>query len=558
MLPSLLSLFSIAIAGGVCLPVQDSPIVHVRNGSYYGVRNPLQGLDHFLGMPYAEPPLADLRFRPPQPLSTTWDGIRNATLPQAECYQYTVDGVSGGNEDCLTINVIRPEGTLPGTNLPVAFWIHGGGLVGGSNSNPAYNLSFFVEESVRIGKPVIALGINYRLHAWGFLWGSAIAAENAGNLGFRDQRLALQWVQENIAAFGGDPRKVTIWGQSGGARGVASQLTAFGGRDDGLFRAAIMQSATGFHTNFVEIDSTPVTWDQALSSVLGNVGCESNDSALGCLRQVPAQTLAQAFGRAKFPPFLDIVDGDFIQADRSELIRNGKFVHVPVINGITTDDGDYFAKKPIDTDQDWEEWLRDGGANNETIKKLSILYPDDPELGLPATFPGRPTGQLQKEYGSQWKRAVAFGGDRAMQAPRRAWVTAWAAAGASAYSYRFDVLVGDRPAIQGVGHSAELLFVLRNLAMLQGGVPGHFHDLSVSMAAKWLSFITNLDPNGNSCISWPPYKAEGGRNLVFNLTKSHPSLSYLESDTFRSREFAFLDSKLWQIGLVPGVAEATS
>ncbi|KAI9162721.1 Lipase 4 [Paramyrothecium foliicola] len=539
--------FAGLIAAVASLPLQDAPLVELRNGSYVGVWNPSQGLDHFLSIPYAQPPLKELRFRPPQPLSTAWSGVRNATSLQAECYQYGDNGLTGGSEDCLTINVVRPAGSSPNAALPVAFWIHGGGLVGGSNSNPAYDLSNFVNESVRIGKPVIAVGINYRLHAWGFLWGSAVAAENAGNLGFRDQRLALQWVQENVAAFGGDPQKVTIWGQSGGARGVASQLTAFGGRDDGLFRAAIMQSATGFHTNFGEVDNNSTTWDQALDSVLKSVECESGSSSLDCLRQVPAQDLAEAFGATKFPSFLDIVDGDFIQAHRSELIRTGQFVHVPVINGITTDDGDYFAKKPINTDAEWEQWLREGGASNDTINILSTLYPDDPAVGLPATFQGRPTGKLLEEYGSQWKRAVAFGGDRAMQAPRRAWVKSWAAAGIPAYSYRFDVVTGDRPAVQGVGHSAEMPFVLRNFQRLPQNPPEEFYQLSANIAAKWIRFIRDLDPNGGSCVQWPPYEVDDGKNLVFSI--ANMSLSYREQDTFRAEQFAFLDSKLWQIGL---------
>ncbi|KAH6688446.1 Alpha/Beta hydrolase protein [Plectosphaerella plurivora] len=544
--PQLVCLLGLATAAATA-PLQDAaPVVHLSLGSYYGISNSSRNVDQFLGIPFAQPPVGDLRFRHPQPITSAWDDVRNATSLQSECYQFSNTSAITGSEDCLTINVVRPAGVVADAKLPVAIWIHGGGLVGGSNSNPVYDLSFFVEESARIGKPVIAAAVNYRLHAFGYLWGSAIEAEGAGNLGFRDQRLALGWVRDNVAAFGGDPEKITIWGQSGGARGVASQLTAFGGRDDNLFRGAIMESATGFHTDFGEVRGSNVTWDGAFASVLERVGCSAADNSLDCLRGVDSTELANVFGQTIFPSWLDIVDGDFIQAPRAQLVREGKFVHVPIINGITTDDGDYFAKRPINTDAEWRQWLREGGAADDTIDELSRLYPDDPAVGLPATFQGRPTGELAEEYGSQWKRAVAFGGDRAMQAPRRAWVHAWAAAGLTAYSYRFNVLSGQRPPIQGVGHSEEVAFVLHNLGLLPSTDPKvvvgaeKFSKLADVMTGQWVNFVTDLDPNdGKSCTRWPAYEVEGGENLLYVLET--PSLTTREEDTFRAEEFAYLD-----------------
>jgi len=150
-------------------------------------------------------------------------------------------------EDCLYLNVVRPAGYESG-KLPVAFWIHGGGFYQGGGVDQRYNVSFMVQNSVNIGKPVIAVTINYRLSAWGFLSGSEELVD-AGtlNLGLRDQRLALQWVQENIEAFGGDPDQVTIFGESAGAASVGFHLTAYSGRDDKLFRGAIMQSGKKHH-----------------------------------------------------------------------------------------------------------------------------------------------------------------------------------------------------------------------------------------------------------------------------------------------------------------------
>lgn len=537
------------------------PTVKLQNGSYYGVFNPTYDQDFFLGMPYAEPPVGDLRFRRPQPLNSTWDEPRNATVYQPSCYNYPypVGPLIGGTDDCLTINVVRPAGLGIEAKLPVAIWIHGGGLVSGTAS--AFNMSSIVDESIKMGAPVIVASINYRLHAWGFLWGQEMEAEGAGNNGFRDQNLALQWVQENIQAFGGDPDKVTIWGQSGGARSVASHLTAFGGRDDGLFRAAILQSGTGFFTDFGEVkNAAGPTWESAYASLLNRTDCESADNTLQCLREIPADDLAVTLGNVSFPPFLDIIDGDFIEAPRSELIRQGKFIPVPIINGVATDDGDYFSQHGINTTDEWNAYLRSQGAANDTIEVISALYPDIPRLGLPATYKGRPIGK-DAEYGSQWKRAMAFGGDRAMQAPRRAWVRTWAAANATAYSYRFDVATPDRPAVQGAGHSVELPFLFYDArdsggdsdeekSIFADGQPNaeEYRRLAGTMSRMWVSFFNHMNPNMCSdCQEWPAYALEEAENLVFDADEEKSS--YLEADTWRSEQLEYLNQKLWKTGI---------
>lgn len=132
-------------------------------------------------------------------------------------------------EDCLFLNVIRPAGIDSTADLPVAFWIHGGGLYMGGSQDRRYNLSFIVDNSVELGTPMIGVSINYRLSAYGFLMGSEALEAGIANNGFRDQRLAMRWVNENIAAFGGDPAKVTIWGESSGAESVNAQVLAYNG-----------------------------------------------------------------------------------------------------------------------------------------------------------------------------------------------------------------------------------------------------------------------------------------------------------------------------------------
>jgi carboxylesterase type B len=566
LLAASMSLWLVNGSAGTVSRRSSAPAVALQNGTYYGVYNPTYDQDMFLGMPYAAPPIDDLRFQKPQPFDSTWQGQRNATQWQQQCYNYPypLGPLIGGTDDCLTINAVRPAGVRPDAKLPVAFWIHGGGLVSGSASQ--YNLSAIVDTSVTVGEPIIAVSVQYRLHAWGFMWGSAVQTQGVGNLGFWDQRLALQWVQENIAAFGGDPAMVTIWGQSGGARSVASLLTAFGGRDDGLFSAAILQSGNGFHTEFGEVkNESALTWDSSYSELLSLAGCEgfAKEDSLGCLRTIPADQLAVWIGNVTWPPFLDIVDGAFIQSPRSELLRRKRFVQVPILIGTATDDGDYFSPRGFNTSEQWEAYLRSGGAANDTIETLSALYPDDPSAGLPATYQGRPGGVDAATYGTQWKRVMAFAGDRAMQAPRRSWVRTWTEAGAVAYSYRFDTVTGDRPAAQGAGHSVEMPFLLfgQKAAGLDGAAfdifedekeerAGEYRALAEVMQRRWVSFFNHRDPNrcqecdGTGPLEWPMYEPEQPRNLVFDARRE--GAVHVEDDTWRAGQLEYLDRKLWR------------
>lgn len=341
---------------------------------------------------------------------------------------------------------------------------------------------------------------------------------------------------------------------------MASHLTAFGGRDDGLFRAAVLQSGTGFSTDFAEVnDASGPTWESAYASLLHQTNCDSADDTLRCLREVPADDLAVILGNVSFPPFLDIIDGDFIQEPRSDLVRQGKFIPVPIINGVATDDGDYFSQHGINTTAEWTAYLRSQGAANDTIQVISALYPDIPRLGLPATYEGRPTGK-DAAYGLQWKRAMAFGGDRAMQAPRRAWVRTWAQANATAYSYRFDVPTPDRPAVQGAGHSVELPFLFYDArqseseseegqqSIFADGQPKaeEYRKLAGTMSRMWVSFFNHMDPNMCSdCHDWPAYAIEQPENLVFDADEGKSS--HLEADTWRSEQLEYLNRKLWKI-----------
>lgn len=163
-------------------------------------------------------------------MTTAFNGTQAAKAYPPHCVGYGGDDIGYEvSEDCLYLNVVRPAGIDTTAKLPVALWIHGGGLYMGGSADKRYNLSFIVQNSVELGTPVIGVSINYRLSAYGFLMGSEALDAGIANNGFRDQRQALRWVNENIAAFGGDSAKVTIFGESSGAESVSAQVLAYNG-----------------------------------------------------------------------------------------------------------------------------------------------------------------------------------------------------------------------------------------------------------------------------------------------------------------------------------------
>lgn len=411
----------------------------------------------------------------------------------------------------------------------------------GGAQDKRYNLSYIVSNSVSLNKPIIGVSVQYRLSGWGFLDSTEIRSAGATNLGIRDQRLALAWIQENIAAFGGDPTKVTIWGESAGALSVGIHVVAYGGRDDHLFRAAIGESGSailGGPSNYnVSLGQIPYN---NLTSV---TGCNSSSDTLSCLRHLPFSTLNSALNNSYSFPY---VDGDLITGPTSEQLYSGAFVRVPYLIGCNSDEGSGFVPQGINTDADFANYLTAEGANNASASILEILYPDIPALNIPATLTFRPNSTI----GMQFKRGATFNGDFQFIAPRRLTCQQWAAYDVPAYCYRFNVLVSGQNEFYASGHFLEVAFVFYNL---QGagyavnefeGKPPSYQALAKLMSSAWVSFVHDLDPNGHGqkgIPEWPKYDngAGGyGQDFLFdaNVT-SHP-----EPDTFRVEAIAYLNS----------------
>ncbi|KAM0426454.1 hypothetical protein ACHAPT_008145 [Fusarium lateritium] len=546
---SLLKLVTAALVlaeGTLAAATRQPPTVQVKNGTYEGKYVASYNQDLFLGVPFAQPPVGPLRFQNPQPLNTTFK-TKKATEYADSCVGY---GNSPAwpftlGEDCLTLNIVRPAKSGRSKNdkpLPVGVFIHGGGWSMDYSANGVYNLSFIVEESVKMGKPFIAVSVDYRLSFWGFMASKDILDAGIANLGLKDQRVALHWIKENIAAFGGDTSKITIWGESAGGGNVGYQATAFGGKDEGLFRGIIAQSGAD-GTDMKNLTNPQKRYD----TIVKAVGCDKKKDKLACLRQVPFDKLnaTSALVPGNFYP---VVDGDFIPDYSSTLLEKGKFTKVPILLGTNADEGTLFGNSDVNTDEEVRALIAAGGPDAETTDILMALYPNVDALGLPAAYRVRPNGPV----GAQFKRVIALQTDQLFTSWRRLRTDAWSKFGATAYSYLFESPNTQSVEFFGTPHFTEIGYVFYNRIGLgyadgQSPLTGPGATKEVLQLAKlvtrmWISFITELDPNkhGISGVAkWPVYKAGGGygENFYFN-----PNGSSVQPDTFRLAATTFMNS----------------
>ncbi|KAI5795806.1 carotenoid ester lipase-like protein precursor [Geopyxis carbonaria] len=521
-----------------------APVVTLRQGTYTGLALPTFTQTAFLGIPYAPKPS---RFTPSVPLHprTPSSAHYNATTYGTSCPAYGTDTlalVAAGTitlgEDCLSLNIIRPSTPAPTAPLPVLVWLYGGGWQQGASADPRYNLSYLVAQS-SLATPVIGVSINYRTGAFGFATSDALLSAGATNLGLRDQRSALQWIQANIAAFGGDPARVTIWGESAGAYSVGAHLLAYGGRDDGLFAGAILESGGAVGPPWNGTDWYQPLWE----TVAARVGCDAAD--LSCFRAVEYE---------KLYPAADVGVEWFATRDAlmpdypSRLVKARRMVRVPLLVGTNTDEGTSFGAAGVETDDDAvraltssKRWNLDR-AQAEGIWKL---YSRDPGEGSPYGTGNRTWPAL----GRWWKRYSSVAGDLTMEAPRRQLAQAAVAGGtarggekgakARVYSYRFDAPLVNATSRVGVGHFQDIPFVFSNpektLTPL-GDDPGDL-ELGHLMARMWTSFAATGDPNAHGLAGvgrWPRYGEGGARNFVFRRGGE----SYVESDDYRVAEMA--------------------
>jgi para-nitrobenzyl esterase len=487
--------------GAVASPASGgaNPIVRIDDGLIRGAD--VAGVNTFLGLPYAAPPTGNLRWRPPQP-AAAWTGVRDATQFGPSCPQKTVNNpyLPPGpiSEDCLYLNVYTPTSrSSSGAGRPVLVWIHGGGLVQDGARN--YDGSKLAADGT------VVVTINYRLGALGFLAHPALASRPggpAGNYGLMDQQAALRWVQRNIAQFGGDPRNVTIAGQSAGGLSVLAQMISPGAR--GLFQRAIVQSGT------FALNQQPLATAEAAGETFATaVGCP--DQTAACLRSVPVANLVSNFG-VEIP---GVVDGSVLTQPIGTALARGQFARVPVINGITHDEELLFvAGLGLTVSQ---------GTNIPLAAPLSSSanYQTDIAHAL-GVSPAR-AAAIANEYplSAYPSPVVAFTllvSDASFACPALQ-VDRWTAArGVPTYAYQFN---DDSAPLNIVGHGlgpathgTELPYLFdQPNAPFPAMLTADQQALAASMRTDWASFAGTGDPSSRA-LPWPSFDGTRVLSLV--------------------------------------------
>ena len=492
----LLAVLAITVAcGGAEPPVAAAGggAVTVDGGSIAGAPAGDGGVWRYAGIPYAAPPVGALRWQPPQPV-VAWEGVHQADELPAGCPQPTRPvppdsepffgpGATRLEEDCLYLNVWSAAG--PDERVPVMVWIHGGGLSVGDGSTAAYDGAALARRGV------VVVTINYRLGALGYLAHRLLREESAhgasGNYGLLDQIEALRWVQRNIAAFGGDPDRVTIFGESAGSWSVnyllATPLAA------GLFAGAIGQSGGGFSplASLAERDAAEAEGECFAEALLGAETAVSLDA----LRSAAVADVLAADGAAPRPN----VDGWALAEGIHDVFAAGRQHDVPVIVGANADEGTALRAlaggQEMTTVEEYREWAR--GEYGELADAYLAAYPAASDADVAA---GR----------------IASSGDGRFVWEMRTWARMMEQVSSPAYLYFFTRVPPAPDADRyGAYHTAEIPYVFNNLS---GGGRYWFanrdygdtdRQLSDVMASYWVNFAATGNPNGDGLPAWPAY-----------------------------------------------------
>ncbi len=460
----------------------------------------------WLGIPYAAPPVGDLRWKAPQP-AQAWEGVRDASAWEYACMQKESSfitepkkGNKGYSEDCLYLNIWRPKTQDSLRPLPVMVWIHGGGYTMGSGKYPSGKLSEFGQ--------VVVVTINYRLNVFGFFASPALRSEDpnqsTGNYGSLDQVAALKWVHDNIANFGGDPDNVTIFGESAGGWSVCTMLATPLNR--GMFSKAIMESGG------CEASESLERGYEKGKEIAQKAGCKLDD--LACLRKAPAEKLVTGGAgdvlKVGFP-FLDHADGYLLTDSALAMMRAGKFNHVPLMAGSTKEEVNMilFLRPGLSKalpSQYQSRLERNLGLSEAEAKKAMETYP----LEKYNNKPGQAFGYMLT--------------DLALACPTFFGLESAAEQGMTAYYYRFDYRGMNYGKYLKAFHSSELPFVFNSFEQSPNTVfyneknLGPAKALSKTMQGYWTNFAKTGNPNGPGLLEWPKYSLDNQARQILDTT----------------------------------------
>ena len=482
-----------------------SGAVTVETGQLEGANE--DGMTVYRGIPFAAPPVGDLRWRAPQP-AAKWSGVRTADKFGPSCMQGGGPNAAKGkqgppvSEDCLYLNVWTPAKTA-GERLPVMVWIYGGGFTGGATSTPLYS----GEQLARKG--VVVVSVAYRVGAMGFLAHPELSAESrehvSGNYGVLDMIAGLQWVKKNIAAFGGNPQKVTIFGESAG--GIAVSMLCASPLAKGLFQGAISESGGSFGPP--RLPTMPGENMMLLKDAerLGQeFATKAGAASIADLRKLSADEV-QTTSRGSQGTGWPIVDGYVIPDDQYKLYQAKRFNDTPILVGYNSDEGLSFGV-PATPDAYREATRNRYGSHAESLLKA---YPTDPDK--------------VSKTARDLTRDAAFG-----------WQTwSWARLEAKqgknkAYLYYFDQhpdYPADSPqAGRGSAHGSELTYVFQHL---RPNATESDKAISELMETYWTNFAKTGDPNGPGVPTWPAFNDSDPVSMYFSQTAHAGPVPSLES-----------------------------
>jgi len=459
------------------------------------------GVTSFKGIPFAAPPVGDLRWRPPQP-AKPWSGVRAATEFASDCMQkpFPGDAAPLGTppaEDCLYMNVWIPE-KAASAKMAVMVWIYGGGFVNGGSSPAVYDGSQFAKRGV------VFVSFNYRVGRFGFFAHPALSKENPsephGNYAFMDQVAALKWVQRNIKAFGGDAGNVTLFGESAGGGSVITMMTSPMAK--GLIHKAIVESGGGLapllglrYLNRTEPGAMPSA-ETAGVAFAKSVGVDGDDAAaLAALRKLPAEQVTAGLNMATMgtPTYAGpMIDGKVVVETPDQAYSAGRGAKIPLMIGANSADIGFPRGRTM------EELLAPFGADREKAQKAY-----DPDGA-----------------GKVMEVGVKIAADQMMVEPARYTVRVLAALGQPAYEYRFSYVAESmRKQWAGAPHATEIPFVFDTVAARYGkDLAQADRDIAQAANAYWVNFAKTGNPNGRGLQEWPVYSPKTDMIMDFALT----------------------------------------
>ncbi|MFO0551742.1 MAG: carboxylesterase family protein [Polyangiaceae bacterium] len=470
-------------------------------------RGAVEGVDEgavvaFLGIPYAAPPIGELRWRLPVE-HACFDGTLDATAPKPSCPQLTQEGIYEGDEDCLTLNVFRPRDD--GAPRPVLFYIHGGGNIAGSATQTLFgDQLIFDGKHLAETQDAVVVTIEYRLGALGFLSQAALDAESpdgvSGNYAVADQLAALAWVQRNIAAFGGDPSRVLVFGESAGAVDTCTLIAS--PLSKGLFQAALMESGGCHQSTAAEAR----TWmDKAVDDSV----CGADPDPIACLRALPADQLVEelpgslgVFGlvvtsAGRYGP---VVDDHFLPLSPDVALASGAFEPVPIVIGSNAEELAAAITVTVNTEAEYE------AAVNTAMAPFGAQAASEALAMYPASAYATPQDAL-----------VALLSDQRFVCPTRYYARTASGHGAPIRRYFFSRRATTPNGTKPAQHGIELLYVFGTLNDIPGFTPAT-EDVSLSdaMMGYWASFARTGSPIAEGQPAWPVYDPTLDNTLVLD------------------------------------------